>query len=304
MTGAVVGGIALALLASVALNGSYLVQHLGSQGAPDVSILRPLATVRGLLRSRLWLLGSLAGLTGWGLHVGALSQAPLSLVQAFSAGGLALAVPLGARITRTRLAARERAAVIVMGLALVALGLGVGGGGHAASPLAAMLGFLIGCALVAGLLAAGHCARRPQALGVAGGVLYGAADAATKGATGAAHAGLLHGLLSPWTAIVLVASAGAFFCLQRGLQLGQALAVIALMTAVTNVVAILGGLLVFAEPLGAGAPSSAAHAVALVVVGVAGWLLSGTQARIGAHAHLVVDDDDDGHSVALAAVPR
>lgn len=301
MTGAVVAGIALALLASVALNGSYLVQHLGSQGAPDVSIRRPLATLRGLLRSRLWLLGGAAGLAGWGLHVGALSQAPLSLVQAFSAGGLALAVPLGARITRTRLADRERAAVVVMGLALATLGLGAGGAGHAASPLLAMLVYVTGCALVAGLLAAGRWGtRRPQALGVAAGVLYGAADAATKGATSAAHAGLAHGLLSPWTAIVLAASALAFFCLQRGLQLGQALAVIALMTAVTNIVAILAGLLVFAEPLGAGAPSAAGHAVALVVVGVAGWLLAGTQARIGADAdaHTHVDAE---HGVALAA---
>jgi hypothetical protein len=125
--------------------------------------------------------------------------------------------------------------------------------------------------------------RRPHLLGVAAGVLYGSADVATKAATTAASAGgLAHGLFSPWALAIAIASAGGFFCLQRGLQLGSVLAVIALMTALTNVVAILGGLLVFSEPLGAGAPMSALHAFALLLVGAAAWRLSFTQARLGA----------------------
>jgi len=36
------------------------------------------------------------GLAGWALHVGAMRDAPLSLVQAFVAGGLALTVPMAA----------------------------------------------------------------------------------------------------------------------------------------------------------------------------------------------------------------
>ena len=103
--------------------------------------------------------------------------------------------------------------------------------------------------------------RRPHLLGVAAGALYGSADVATKAATTAAHAGgLAHGLLSPWVLAIALASAGGFFCLQRGLAAGPVLAVIALMTAVTNVVAILGGLLVFSEPLGVSAITGALHA--------------------------------------------
>ena len=45
-------------------------------------------------RSRWWVIGFLLATLGWGLHVAALSIAPLSLVQAVIAGGLALlAVP-------------------------------------------------------------------------------------------------------------------------------------------------------------------------------------------------------------------
>ena len=89
-------------------------------------------------------------------------------------------------------------------------------------------------------------------------------------------------MFSPWVLAIAVASAGGFFCLQRGLQLGSVLAVIALMTAVTNVVAILGGLLVFSEPLGASASTGVLHAFALLPVGAAAWRLSFAQARLGA----------------------
>jgi len=283
MTTPLLTGIALALLASVALNAGYLVQHLGSQHTPDITIGRPIATLRSLLASRLWLLGSIAGLTGWGLHVGALSQAPLSLVQAFSAGGLALAVPLGAWITHTHLTRRERVAIMLMGGALAVLGIGAGGAGSATVPAVALVTFLVVCIVAsAGLSALPAGPRRPHLLGVAAGALYGSADVSTKAATTAAHAGgLAHGVFSPWVLAIALASAGGFFCLQRGLQLGSVLAVIALMTAVTNVVAILGGLLVFSEPLGASATTGVLHAFALLLVGAAAWRLSFAQARLG-----------------------
>lgn len=280
-------GIGLALLASVALNGSYLIQHLGSQQAPAISIARPIATLRSLLGSRLWLAGSVAGLVGWALHVAALSQAPLSLVQAFSAGGLALAVPLGAWVTHTRLSRRERRAIFVMGGALALLGIGAGGAGLSSVPAAALGLFLVLCLVGAGTLAALPVGpRRPHALGIAAGMLYGSADVATKAVTTTAHVGgLSHALLSPWALAIAVASAGAFFCLQRGLQLGSVLAVIALMTAVTNVVAIMGGLLVFREPLGSSATTGALHAIALILVAAAAWRLASAQARLAEGGH-------------------
>jgi hypothetical protein len=294
MTAPLLVGIGLALLASVALNASYLVQHLGSQHTPAISIGRPIATLRSLLASRLWLFGSFAGLVGWGLHVGALSQAPLSLVQAFSAGGLALAVPLGAWVTHTRLERRERAAIVAMGGALALLGIGAGGAGLAIVPAITLAAFLAVCLVVsAGLSALRAGPRRPHLLGIAAGVLYGSADVATKAATTAAHAGgLAHGLLSPWALAIALASAGGFFCLQRGLQLGSVLAVIALMTAVTNVVAILGGLLVFSEPLGATVATGTLHAFALLLVGAAAWRLSFAQARLGAEAEAEGEEAD------------
>ncbi len=275
-------GLALAFSASLALNGSYVVQHLGASAAPAVSVRRPLASLSGLLRSRLWLIGAVAGLTGWALHVAALSRAPLSLVQAFSAGGLALAVPVAARVTRSRIGPVERRGITLMVLALLALAIGSGAPapGHVV-PAAAMLAFLA----VAGLLAAGLVAlpetrRRGHALAAAGGLLYGIGDAATKAVTDVAHGGALAVLTSPWPALILLASVGAFFCFQRALQIGPVIAVIALMTAATNLAAILAGLTVFGEPLGRSGPATAVHALALLAVGVAAWWLAPAQARL------------------------
>src|SRR5437879_5261784 len=97
MTAAIGIGLGLALVASVALNIGFMLQHRGAVDAPPVSAKRPVATVVGLLRRRTWLLGLALGTTGWALHIAALARAPLSLVQAFVAGGLALLAPIATR---------------------------------------------------------------------------------------------------------------------------------------------------------------------------------------------------------------
>ncbi|HZV75477.1 MAG TPA: hypothetical protein VFF79_17340 [Conexibacter sp.] len=271
-------GLALALLASLALNGSYLLQHVGGRAAPAVAPRHPLRTLRGLLGSRTWAAGLGVGLLGWALHVGALAHAPLSLVQAFGAGGLALAVPAGTRLLRERLSRGELAAVGLMVAALVLLAAGAQAPGVASAvPAGALVVYLAVAACAAAVLAARRPA--PPLLGAAAGILYGAADAATKAATVAAgHGGTP--VAVAWVAAVLPLSAGAFLCFQRGLQSGAAVPVVALMTAATNAVATLGGVLVLGDPLGRGPASALAHLLALVAIGVGAWRLAPTQARL------------------------
>jgi hypothetical protein len=274
-------GLGLALLASLALNAGFLAQHAGARDAPAVSARHPLATLRGLLASPIWTVGLALGLIGWALHVGALANAPLSLVQPFAAGGLALAVPAAARFLGERLSRRERTAVALMVLALV--GLSVGAAAGPASPAFGaplMVLYLLGAAVLAALLAALPAARRrPHALGAAAGVLYGAADTSTKAVTAGAHTWLA-AVASPWLLAVVLASVAAFFAFQRGLQIGRAIPVIALMTVLTNIVAVVGGLLVFGEPLGGSPALAALHVAAFGLAGVAAWLLAGAHARL------------------------
>lgn len=272
-------GLGLALLASLALNGSYLLQHVGGRSAPAVAARHPLRTLRGLAGSPLWAAGLAMGLAGWALHVGALARAPLSLVQAFGAGGLALVAPAGMRLLRERLSRAELAAVALMVAALVLLAAGARTAAQPAHVPSLALALYLAIAAAG---AAAIAARRPGAplLGAAGGVLYGAADAATKAATIAAQHGAV-AAAAAWIAAVLLLSGGAFLCFQRGLQIGAAVPVVALMTAATNAVAMLGGVLVLGDPLGRG-PAALAHLLALAAIGAGAWCLAPAQARLSA----------------------
>jgi hypothetical protein len=272
-------GLGLALAGSMALNGSYVAQHLAAVQAPVITLRRPLVSLTGLLRSRLWLAGGVAGLSGWLLHVGALSRAPLSLVQAFSAGGLALVVPVAARLTGRPLSSGARRGTLLMVAALAALAVGAR---PTAATASTATGSVLTFALVVATMVMVLLARRrgPHALGAAAGALYGIGDIATKAATTAAHAGWLTSGVAPWAVMLASSSVLAFFCFQRGLQLGTAVAVIALMTAVTNVVAVLGGVLAFGEPIGASPAVVALHAAALIAIVVGGWWLAPAQAAM------------------------
>jgi hypothetical protein len=278
-------GLGLAVLASLALNGGFLLQSAGSRTAPEITARHPVTTIVGLLRSPLWLAGLCMGLTGWAFHVGALSQAPLSLVQAFTGAGLALAVPVGARILREPMSRGEASAVVLMAVALALLALGLQSTPVRSVPASAMTLYLLGACGLAALLAAPSGGQlRGRLLGVAGGVLYGVADTAMKAVTTAAHAGVSHALTSPWLAAVTLATAGAFFAFQRGLQTGRPVTIIALMTAATNTGSIAGGFVVFGDRLGATPALAVAHVIGFVLVVVAAWRLAPAQAALAAGA--------------------
>lgn len=284
-------GLGLALLASIALNVSYLVQHSASaHEMPAIDIRRPLRTLRGFLASPLWLAGGALGLLGWGLHIAALTRAPLSLVQAFLVGGIIFLVPVAVRVLGHQLSRGEIAGVALVVIALVGLTLErrhVGANStFTTGPLAAYLSAAVALALA--FVAAGRGARRAQALGIAGGVLYGAADVAIKALTGIGQRqGFTDILTSGWLPAAAITSIAAFFAFQRGLQSGRAMAVIALMTAGTNLVSILGGLVVFGDPLGHSAWQVGLHIASFVAIAFAAWLLAPAQAAVtlGGEAH-------------------
>ena len=273
-------GFGLAIASSLALNAGYLLQHLGGASAPAVDVRAPVATVRGLLRSRLWVLGIGTNLFGSVLHIGALAVAPLALVQAFSAAGLALVVPASARLARSPLHRGERAAVAVIVAALAVLA--ISPVATSIAPVSAGMPLLfLGVALVAAAaLAVTRGPRRGAALALAAGVLYGLSDAATKGFTDAAGHGLFAAVLTPWPAVIVALCAAAFFALQRGLQLGTAATVIVLMTAATNVIAVAAGVAVFSESFGTAPGIALLHLVAMVAIAGASWRLAAVQARI------------------------
>ena len=274
-------GFGFAIASSLALNAGYLLQHLGGAVAPAVDPRAPLATVRGLLRSPLWALGMGTNLFGSLLHIGALAVAPLTLVQAFSAAGLALVVPASARVARSPLHGAERVAVGVIIAALAVLAISPATTSVAPASAAPPLVFLGIVLIVAAALATTRGPLRAAALALIAGLLYGLSDAATKGFTDAAGHGLLGAVLTPWPPVIVALCVAAFFALQRGLQLGGAATVIVLMTAATNVAAVAAGVAVFAESFGAPTGIAAMHLLAMVAIAAASLRLAAVQARLG-----------------------
>src|SRR5437868_2140290 len=108
-------------------------------------------------------------------------------------------------------------------------------------------------------------AARGLLLGVAAGVLFGVSDIALKYLTGALHGGL-QGIVSELTLAAVAASVLAFYASARGLQLAPGVTVIAFTSVAANLAAILGGILVFRDPIGIGAAGIAGRAIAFALV--------------------------------------
>ncbi len=107
-------------------------------------------------------------------------------------------------------------------------------------------------------------------LGAAAGALWGISDVALKYLTQAAPGPLL-GLLSPWALTAVIAGVIAFYASARSLQIGDGVEVIAITSVTANLTAIIGGNLVFHEPIGSGSLEVTARFLAfcLVIAGAA-----------------------------------
>jgi hypothetical protein len=68
-------------------NLGFLFKQRGAVLAPSIEIRHPVRSAAGLFRSRPFTVGWIVAFAGWGLHVEALSLAPLSSVQAVLAEG-------------------------------------------------------------------------------------------------------------------------------------------------------------------------------------------------------------------------
>jgi hypothetical protein len=271
-------GIILALVSAMGANVAFLCKHRGANAAPEVRFSHPLRSAAALFRSRWWTIGWIIGAVGWGFHVAAMSLAPLSIVQAVMAAGLALLVIPAQRWFGIRLGAREwwGLGLSAAGLALLAITADPSHA-HSAYSLAGLIAFEGGLVAVGAFLflhgsrGLNH-GRNGVLLGVAAGLLIGVGNVAIKAVSGSMSGDLL-GIVSPWTAVAVAAGVLAFYGIARGLQLGAALQVIALSSIAANVAAIVGGIIVFGDPVGADALGIVVRSLAFAAVIAAAALL-------------------------------
>lgn len=271
-------GLILALGCAAFSGVALLCKHRGAMAAPDVAMRSPLRSAAALFRSRWWVIGFGLATLGWGMHVVALSMAPLSLVQAVIAGGLALLAVPARRWFGLAVGARD-----LVGLGLCAAGLSflalTTGHGHDNETFTSstMLAFEGGTLALVGVLLFASAHRRLVSRGwillaVAAGSSIGVSDVAIKALAVTVPASPL-ALLTPWTALAIIGGIGGFLALARGLQLGEPVAVIVAFSASATLAAITGGILVFGDPLGSDALDVVARCLAFVAVIAAAALL-------------------------------
>ncbi len=268
-------GLALAVASALATNVAFLFKQRGAVLAPPVRGRHPLRSAADLFRSRWFTVGWIVAVGAWGLHVGALALAPLSIVQAVLSGGLVFLAVLAERYFGFHLGRRQVLGLLITAVGLTVIGLTSGrqaGGdvpGYALAALiimeSAVLGLATGLAIVShrlGLSTAGQ----GMLLGAAAGALFGVSDIAIKYLTDAVQGGGVLDLVSPWTFAALAASVISFYASARGLQLGPGIEVIAFTSVAANLTAIVGGILVFRDPIGAGPVAITARMLAFVLV--------------------------------------
>ena len=267
-------GILLALACAVVTQLGFLYKHRGANAAPKVDIRRPLRTVRNLFASPWFAIGMAVALGAWLLHVAALALAPLSVVQAVLSTGVVMLAVLADRLFGFSVGRRQwiGVAMTATGLLLLVITLPASAGASSSYSLAGMLAFEGGMLAIGALLIAAPRAGAPDhhhgiMLGAAAGVLFGVSDVAIKALTGLD--GPLAILLSPWLGVAILASVIAFYASARGLQDGEAVPVIASTSTAANVSCILGGIVVFGDPMPSDFAGLALQAFAFMLVIVA-----------------------------------
>jgi drug/metabolite transporter (DMT)-like permease len=267
-------GILLALACAVATQLGFLYKHRGANAAPEVDIRHPLKTVKSLFASKWFAVGMGVALGAWLLHVAALAFAPLSVVQAVLSTGVVILAALADRLFGFEVGRRQwvGVAMTAVGLILLVVTLPAHSGAHSSYSLTGMLAFEGGMLAIGALLIYGPRAGAPEhhhgiMLGAAAGVLFGVSDVAIKALTGLD--GPLAILTSPWLGFTILASVVAFYASARSLQDGEAVPVIAATSTAANVSCILGGILVFGDPMPSDALGIVVQAVAFTLVVVA-----------------------------------
>jgi drug/metabolite transporter (DMT)-like permease len=238
-------GLTVAFASALVTNTAYSLEHDAAAVLPPLSPRHPLRSAKLLLADRRWLIGFAVETAGWLMYVAALQLAPLSLVQAVGASGVAVLAFATARGHPTRLARREQLAVVlaVAGLALLSLSLVDTAESDQRPGAVGVIIWLAACGGGAALLMSVPTRfGRAASLGLAAGLLFADGDVSAK-LVGYGGLGLV-------AIVALIAAyATGTSVLQSAYQRGDALTAAGSATMVTNAVPIAAGFVLFGETL-------------------------------------------------------
>jgi len=289
----------LALVAAFLFALAAALQQKGALNLPAISLARPSSLLR-LAGQTMWLVGTLALLSGYVFQAAALDRGRLAIIQPLLVVTVVFALPLGYLLTQQRVGRREiiGAAVIVVGLALFAY-FGDPAGGNENAPGREWAIAIFAIAVVAGALLAfgrgGGLSLKAGVYGAAAGILFGLSAALTKPTLEYLHDSV-GTMLSHWEPYALAVAGILGFVLQQvSLGTGRLAPSVATVSVANPLVGILLGVLLLDERF-----SRPGWHIALAVVGL-GLALVG--AVVISLAHENVEEPAESGETMPATAP-
>jgi hypothetical protein len=246
-------GLLFALATAITSIVGFLLKYRGADESPAVTLRNPVRSSLALFKSRWYTIGIIVATGSWGLHVAALSLAPISIVQSVIAGGLVLLTVIADRVFGYTVTRREWICVglTALGLAFLAATMhGTAGSKHShyePDTLALYVGAAAAIGIAAAVASRRNAAGGP-ALAMSAGLLWGASDVSIKALSDHLDQGAF-GWVHPLAFVILAASLVGLAVSARSLQVGEAVSVIAITSACANLCTIAAGPVVFGEPL-------------------------------------------------------
>ena len=243
----------LALIAAFLFALAAALQQKGALNLPEVSLRSPASLAR-LAGQTMWLIGTVALVTGYVFQAAALDRGRLAIIQPLLVTTVVFALPLGYFLTNQVVGRFEvvGSAVIVLGLALFAI-FGDPAGGKENGPgsewaiAIAVLGLVSAVLLLFG--ERGGLTAKAAVYGTVAGILFGLSASLTKPTLTYLHAGVAE-LLSHWEPYALAVAGVLGFVLQQvSLGTGKLAPSVATVSVANPVVGILLGVLLLDERL-------------------------------------------------------
>ena len=236
----------LAVVASATMSvGLYLMKR-EAERLPSLDGGWRLRAWGAFVRDPLWLLGVLLQTVGYGMYLAALREAPLSVVHTALNGGIALFVLLAVVGLGERLRAIELLGVCCVTGGLIAMGFSLsdtaapGAVAHGTVPFSLVLLALSVLALVVD-----PAPGRVIGLSIASGLIIGLASVFAKALAGADSLAAAFSSLD--LLLTLVTNIAGFVLMQAALQVGRGVVVVPIFSTLSNIVPIVGGILLYGE---------------------------------------------------------
>lgn len=275
--------LSLAILASVLMALGLLMMKSRSAHLPLAAGANTIRAIVAWIRDPMWFGGLAVQTLGWACYVIAVSRAPVSMVAVMMQGGIGLFVIASVVILGERATPREWVGIgaIVFGMLMLTLSLRGTEAEGAFEPATLLIFTALLTAAGLAPMAVARMNSSGAAAAIFSGVAFGLGALFTKAMTlefaGDAASLALRLAASPYVYGMLVANILGIVMLQNSFHSARAIIAMPLSGALSNIVPIVGGMIVFGERLPAGSIHATMRVGAFVLTIAAGALLAGSR---------------------------